>query len=158
MQWEDDKAAEQDASTLKTTVAGQVVDATYRPGRSGTGDVALDVPRMGGRVNLYDVGTAGISLELPACWRARNSPARGISPPRRGYRMKGSAGATPTGWTWAGSSAASPAAATRTDVAHPRLGGTGRRGVAWFRDLRDHATAVAARGVVRDCFALQRFA
>ncbi|WP_265885294.1 hypothetical protein [Streptomyces sp. Je 1-4 4N24_ara] len=66
MKWEDAKTAEQDASTLKTTVAGQVVDATYRLGQSGTGDVALDLPRMGGRVNLYDVGAASISFELPA--------------------------------------------------------------------------------------------
>lgn len=67
MKWEDTQTAEQDASTLEKTDVGQDVDATYRPGQNVTGDVVLDVPRMGGKVNFYD-GLAGASLsfELPA--------------------------------------------------------------------------------------------
>ncbi|MFD9205986.1 DUF4352 domain-containing protein [Streptomyces sioyaensis] len=67
MKWEDEQTAEQDASTLEKTGAGQDVDTTYRPGQSVTGDVVLDVPRMGGRVNFYDgLEAASLAFELPA--------------------------------------------------------------------------------------------
>lgn len=67
MKWEDSSTAEQDASTLETSDAGQDVDTTYKPGQSVTGDVVLDVPRMGGRVNFYDSpGAASLTFELPA--------------------------------------------------------------------------------------------
>ncbi|MGW1828807.1 DUF4352 domain-containing protein [Streptomyces tubercidicus] len=67
MKWEDGQTAEQEASTLETTDAGQDVDATYRPGQSVTGDVVLDVPRKGGRVNFYDgLGAASLTFKLPS--------------------------------------------------------------------------------------------
>ncbi|WP_328742892.1 DUF4352 domain-containing protein [Streptomyces caniferus] len=67
MKWEDGRTAEQEASTLETTDTGQDVDATYRPGQIVTGDVVLDVPRKGGKVNFYDgLEAASLSFELPA--------------------------------------------------------------------------------------------
>ncbi|BDM70627.1 hypothetical protein HEK616_41140 [Streptomyces nigrescens] len=67
MKWEDDQTAEQNASTLETSNSGQDVDTDYKPGQNVTGDVILDVPRLGGKVNFYDSpGAASLTFELPA--------------------------------------------------------------------------------------------
>ncbi|MEU8877424.1 DUF4352 domain-containing protein [Streptomyces javensis] len=55
MQWEDDKTAAQDASTLEGVGDGPDLDTTYKPGQAVTGALVLDVGRRGGKVSY--VGT-----------------------------------------------------------------------------------------------------
>lgn len=51
MQWEDEKTAAQDASSLASTGEGPDLDTTYDPGQSVTGTIVLDVVRKGGKVS-----------------------------------------------------------------------------------------------------------
>ncbi|MFF4478663.1 DUF4352 domain-containing protein [Streptomyces sp. NPDC001520] len=51
MQWEDNKTAAQDASTLEGVGEGPDLDTTYKPGQAVTGSLVLDVARRGGKVS-----------------------------------------------------------------------------------------------------------
>ncbi|MFI7101354.1 DUF4352 domain-containing protein [Streptomyces sp. NPDC050161] len=67
LKWSDGQAAEQDVSTRQKSGTGDNLDATYRPGQSVTGDVVLDIPGAGGKVNLYDGSKSpAVTFELPA--------------------------------------------------------------------------------------------
>ncbi|MFI7096447.1 DUF4352 domain-containing protein [Streptomyces lydicus] len=66
MKWEDATTAAQEASTMDST-GSQDVDTTYHPGQAVTGDVVLDVPRKGGKVNFYDApGAPSLTFALPS--------------------------------------------------------------------------------------------
>jgi outer membrane murein-binding lipoprotein Lpp len=68
MQWQDEKTAAQDATTLEGVGEGQDLDTTYRPGQSVTGKLVLDVVRKGGTVGYYSDNPSGepsFAVKLP---------------------------------------------------------------------------------------------
>ncbi|MWA08471.1 DUF4352 domain-containing protein [Streptomyces sp. BA2] len=65
MQWEDEKTAAQDATTLEIQ-ENMTLDTMYEPGQSRSGKLVLDVGRKGGRVSYFaDSEGPAFTVELP---------------------------------------------------------------------------------------------